>query len=243
MWLVLAAASGNGGTDVNPQPRKKIAVSPLSCLRELPLDVWRLIWANLSTNQLAQASGVSREWRKECTSARRDEAVALVTAAETIPDSELTRPQQAMRGIQRVLNRRNPFSGEPFSLLQTWEAGGAVAGDFAESENGSDMFNMIIRKRFDPDADPSTATLEVGVAHSVCKASEDGAEPKFYQVDFSVSWGHHFPYPHSASIYVIPENLDDCLWMQGLLLAVTGGFQGLLRDGKPSSMPGSLALC
>lgn len=31
--------------------------------------------------------------------------------------------------------------------------------------------------------------------------------------------------------------------MQGLLLVVTGGFQGLLRAGDLSSMPGSLARC
>lgn len=59
----------------------------------------------------------------------------------------------------------------------------------------------------------------------------------------SVEW--YRPSPDSdnyrcmrVAVTLHPHGLQGLLWMQGLLLALTGG---LLRDGRPSSMPGCLA--
>lgn len=85
-------------------------------VKELPVDVWRVVWRNLSPTQLLRAAGVNKQWRRECLGNRRDAALALVMAPDTLPDSDLSKAQQALRGIQRILNRQNPFSGEPLPL-------------------------------------------------------------------------------------------------------------------------------
>lgn len=55
--------------------------------------------------------------------------------------------------------------------------------------------------------------------------------------------GDHSYKCQQLEIGLCPIEAEDNVWMQGLLLALTGGFEGLLLDGRLSSMPGDLAAC
>lgn len=204
-------------------------------LPELPLDVWRVVWSQLSSTDLLRAAGVSNEWRRECSAKnRRDEAVALVTAPEGVPDSELSRPQQAWRGIQRILRLQNPFSGKPFSLYRP-NALCPHGHHFANDETGVDRFCLC------------TEISSVHAHYSFRIEEKTGKDHRDTTMDFFVGsdWKvpSNGPVPDSVEICLYPSSTEHCRWMQGLLLALTGGFRGLLRAGLVSDMPESLSLC
>lgn len=212
----------------------------LGCLPELPLDVWRVIWSKLPPSQLVRAAGVCREWRRECIGNRRDEAVALVTAPEALPDSELSRPQQALRAFHRILRRQNPFSGQPLPLsgMPFYVEGGFDAYGF-EEEKGGDRFEWVHV------AHPVISCYKA--SYSFCdtleKAGVEADSIRHPPLELEVYWDCWSHSPVEAAIYLFPKSWEQRVWTQGLLLALTGGFQGLLRAGRLSDAPGSLALC
>lgn len=84
--------------------------------RELPMDVWRLIWGNLSVSELAKAAAVAKAWRDdwdEREAKRRAAALALVTSPDATPDLELAAPQRVLRAIRRHLVGLDAFAGDP----------------------------------------------------------------------------------------------------------------------------------
>lgn len=182
----------------------------------------RLIWNKLSPASLVQAARVNKEWSRECSAIRRDKALALVTASETTPDAELSRPQQALRGIQRILRRQNPITGGPFP----------------RHESGCDDDNLIDKCSMD-----NFSSLKRGVYYFCEEGGGGSGGIGDARVTFEVRWTASFYGPYAAHIYLFPGGLEDCVWMQALLLALTGNFRGLLRAADPSDMPGSPMLC
>lgn len=207
---------------------------------ELPLDVMRLIWGQLSSSQRLQASWVCNEWRSECAGSTWEKAVSLVTAGVTVSDSDLSRSQQALRGIQRVLRGENPFSVAPVPALQPWRKGSGTwkkrlgpAEQTWKGANGVDEFGL--RHFGMGDSVMTWYRLSEGVGRRVVR-----------KVSVTMHWRHSnlakSPYADWASICLRPESPEESDWMEGLLFALTGGFQGLLRAGNLSDMPGSVAL-
>lgn len=209
-------------------------------LPELPLDVWRMIWGQLSASQRVQASGVNREWRWECVGKAREEAVTLVTAPDTLADNELRRPQQALRGVERLLRGENPLTGTPVPEMQPWRRTWPwgrwemqLGPDFQQSrgENGADEFLMLHLHE----------GRYIRTIYTFCEAQQRVA------FQLLISWirptSAAAPRPGDVDMIFYPETVQEGLWMQGLLLALSGGSRGLLRSGKVASIDNSLALC
>lgn len=232
--------AGSAADLLEGREREEEADGARGMVPQLPLDVLRFIWSQLSCPQLVHASWVSREWRREfniCSA--REEAVKMVTAPAKVPCSNLSRPQQAFRALQRILSGKNPFTGKSMPALQaggkTWKGWGLLGPREPNliGENGLDQFAVQHQR-------------SSNFAVSTYELFERQGPVAGVKVSVKIYWRYRRikgPYPQWVSIYLQPQSQEECFWMQGLLLSLTGGFQGLLRDGNPSSMPGSLALC
>lgn len=190
------------------EARKKKAGRGPGAIPKLPFDVWREIWGELSPTQQHQIAGVDREWRRECTSNRWDKAV------ETLPD--LSTPQQALRGIQRVLCRQSPFSAKHLLLRGPMMKRRCTDWYGFANENNSDMSHMTLLP-WD-------------------EAEKGGGV--FDRLRVVVFWNTSFNGLRTVHITWSrkPRRLLVNARPVGLRLAWTGGFQGC------SCMPGSLAL-
>lgn len=155
---------------------------------------------------LAKVSGVNKEWRRECVVRKREEAVALVTAPATDPDRDLSRPQQALHGLLRVLRGRNPFSGaqvpelrEPPLFQDFWEQW--------QGENGVDLYT-VAQSRYKMGSESETA-------YSLSEVREGVSVLKVYMY---VRFRHlkpasRIPCPRLVSIHLQPQSPEECMWM------------------------------
>lgn len=202
--------------------------------------MFRTILDQLSIEDLARAAEVNKFRRKEATAAtvkKRADVAALVKVSAGVPDSALTGPQLALRSIQRTLSCKDPFSSLPLPFkIPDFEADMDVDEEIVHSSATYGRFKAIYKR--------SPGGLEL----RECKLKL--LDNDWCGVTFVQTWqgqvGASTDYKiDSVEIRLHPNPLvqGDCLWMQGLLLALTGGFEGLLRDGHPASTRGELSCC
>lgn len=213
-------------------------MSAVAGLPWLPLDVWRKVWDNLPIWELAVVASVTKEWRDEaieCAAEKRAKAVSLVTAPKAAPDPELTLPQLVHRCFQRLLLRQNPFSGDSLHLPFPQDTVTDIM-DISSSDGNGQMIAT-----YDRLGDGGECR------HSLAATFHRNGPGRDHEVRILIQWMRDNDAPHvykcKAVCIKLRPALDDWVWMEGLLLALTGGSQGLLRDGRPSSMPCELAHC
>lgn len=206
---------------------------------DLPRDIWQQVWDLLSFQELARLARVNREFRSGAaarTAAMRAEAVALVTAPESLPDSQLTTPQWAFRAITRLLCGLDAFSGEPFRGT-TWgrTADEAWEWEMRQSRRREERSLEVRNRRVEADK------YEYGIRFSI--------SPPSYSDPFAGRtrglWRRH---RKSGAIHVdvtlMPDSPQEEVWMQGLLLALSDGTLGdLHREGVLPVLKGPLAKC
>lgn len=227
------------------------------------MDIWGLVWSKLSIRELAQAAGVSREWRREVkrtAAQKRALAAALVTARKDTPNAQLTRPQLLLCAIKRVLLQLNPFTVEPFPMECPEQGAKLYALGFEYDRPREVCGDLSFQMAWIPASSVCENRVETILElHHVDHVMNPNVKERSKQmpaVTLDLMWSpraadkdccatdkdnsHKCKYVH---VVLRPKGADDYVWMQGLLLALTGGFKGLLRDGRCSSMPGSLASC
>lgn len=206
----------------------------------LPPDIWGVVLQKLSVRELAKVARVNKGWRLEAmrwAAQKRAVAVSRVTAPVGAPDSQLTRPQLVLRIIQRLLLHHHPFTGEPMSFNDP------NASDCFHSFESSDAPDFAVRMK-----SPKLRLPEyVEIYFCMVVPYEDGC-PSEGQTYVGIVLKPQAPNSETYRCTELrfglhPRGADDFVWMQGLLWALTGGFQGLFRGSRHSSMPGGLAHC
>lgn len=188
---------------------------PVPCL---PHDIGELVRDKLSMRELAEVAGTSRAWWHRA--GRRAEAVDLEAAPRSHTDVQLTRPTPALHVIQRLLHHRHPCTGEPVSLP------GPQAISCTRFHRSGPFFNEVYILWYH--RWPARMLLGlVQPSFSMDRPHVDGLT--IYRNGFQASVRY-------VCVRLNSIGPDGCAWMQGLLVAFTGGFQGLLWVGRFSNI-------
>lgn len=170
-----------------------------------------------------------------CTACKRCEAVALVKLHEGT-SGRLTLPQQVLQYIQRLSRKQNPFTGDYVDITfdriyrdshckdEFW------AVNEWDNEGQAHWHGGIYLNHPNDEGEGVAGCKEKDYTHAVVVSVSFGRGP-FRCVE------------NYIDIRLCPKAPHYWIWMQGLVLALTGGCDGLLRDGRPSSMPDHLAEC
>lgn len=201
-------------------PRKKVR-GPAHPV-ELPEEVWAVIMDKLTLAELAKMAPVAKAWRDagvERAAKRRAAAVARVTAPEHVPDHQLSTPQRILRAMSRHLLGRDALTWGP----------GHKPHQRLDSEyklphtepGGHPQKLRVVRWSW-----PCGTAWGLYLLDDSGEFCEHESLSLYCFAQVSPGGRYSASTPMHANLSLRPRSLDECEWMQGLLLALSEGCLG-----------------